>query len=48
MKDKVDSYVSMANFQTEDTTSIEDDNRQDHDPPKWEELLYKVPIGEIV
>ena len=45
MKDKVDSYVSMANMGFEEnTSSLEDDNRVDRDPPKWEHIKVSVPL----
>lgn len=45
MKDKVDSFVSMANMNfVENTSSLEDDNRVDKDPPKWEHIRVEVPV----
>mmetsp|Transcript_26143 Transcript_26143/g.49439 ORF Transcript_26143/g.49439 Transcript_26143/m.49439 type:complete len:339 (+) Transcript_26143:240-1256(+) len=45
MKDKVDSFVSMANIGFEEnTSSLEDDNRVDRDPPKWEHIKVSVPL----
>jgi hypothetical protein len=46
MKDKVDSYVSMGTFAVEATSSAEDDNRVDKDPPKWEHVVAEIPVGD--